>query len=247
MKKFYMFLAVAVLFIFTSTAAHAVVKIEGRYWFPTLDAEVQSGIGGTNVNLVDDIGMSDSEAFWEGRITFEMGSHKIRYAYTPLSWDGEGSSTGIIFGGTPFPPGVPITSSFDVDYHRIGYEYDFIDFLSNRLGVIIDIKYFDIATELKITGTGVTQSETLQAPIPTIGLSAQVGFPLLFSIGGEVSGMTFGDKGYLVDGEVAVNYNPLPLVTLSGGYRLLKLEYEDGVDNAFVELNGPFVMLRAGF
>ncbi|MCP3676594.1 MAG: hypothetical protein GY721_03090 [Deltaproteobacteria bacterium] len=246
MKKFYMFLATAALFIFTSTAAHAVVKIEGRYWFPTLDAEVQSGIGGTNVNLVDDIGINDSEAFGEGRITFEVGSHKIRYAFTPLSWDGQGSSTqSITFGGEVYSASVPITSSLDIDYHRVSYGYDFIDFLSNRLGVIIDIKYFDIATELKTAS--ITQSDTLQAPIPTIGLTAQVGLPLLFSVGGEVSGVTFGDKGYLVDGEVAVNYNPLPLVTLSGGYRLLKLEYEDGVDNAFVELNGPFVLLRAGF
>ncbi|NOS35857.1 MAG: hypothetical protein GQ522_04390, partial [Deltaproteobacteria bacterium] len=116
MKKFYMFLAVAVLFIFTSTAAHAVVKIDGRYWFPTLDAEVQSGIGGTNINLVDDIGMSDSEAFGEGRITLEMGSHKIRYAFTPLSWDGLGTSTqSITFGGTTYTTIETITSSFDVD------------------------------------------------------------------------------------------------------------------------------------
>ena len=140
---------------------------------------------------------------------------------------------------------MPITSSLDIVYHRIGYEYDFVDFLNNHLGVIIDIKYFDIAAELK--GAIGTQSETLQAPIPTIGISAQVGLPLLFSVGGEVTGITLGNKGYLVDGEVAVNYNPLPLVTLSGGYRILKVDYEDGVDNAFIELSGPFVMLRAGF
>lgn len=246
MKRFYMFLAATLLFIFTTTAAHAVVKIEGRYWFPTLDAEVQTGISGTNINLVDDIGISDSEAFGEGRITLEMGSHKIRYAFTPLSWDGQGSSTqSITFGGTTYSTTETITSSLDIDYHRVGYEYDFVDFLNNHFGVIIDIKYFDIAAELK--GASGTASETLQAPIPTIGLSAQVGLPLLFSVGGEVSGITLGDKGYLIDGEVAVNYNPLPLVTLSGGYRLLKLDYEDGVDNAFVEIGGPFVMVRAGF
>ncbi|MFQ5587088.1 MAG: hypothetical protein ACE5GF_09775 [Thermodesulfobacteriota bacterium] len=238
MRRLYLLVAATALFIFTSTAAHAILRVEGRYWFPTLDAEVKSGLLGTELNLVDDLG--------EGRVTLELGGSKLRYAFTPLSWDGDETITqSISFGGQTYSASSQITSSLDVDYHRLGYEYDFIDFLNNKLGVIFDIKYFDVVASLKTVG--IDESEAFKAPIPTIGVVAQVGLPFLFSVGGEVTGITLGDTGHLVDGEAAVNFKPVPLVTLSGGYRVFKVKYEDDDNHVIIDLNGPFIQLRASF
>ena len=249
MRRLYLLLGATLFLIFTSTAAQAVVKVEGRYWFPTLSAEIQSteaALIGDRISLVDDVGLSDSENFPGGRISLELGNHKVRYAYTPLSWDGQKNITrDIDFGGTTYTVSTPVTSSLETDYHRLGYEYDFIDFLGNRLGVIFEIKYFD--TKASLTSAGMSAQESLKFPLPAVGVTGQVGLPFLASVGGELTAFTLGSSGYIVDGEVGVNYNPLPLVTLSGGYRFLKIRIEDGDDFGEFELSGPFILVRGGF
>jgi hypothetical protein len=249
MKRLQIFAVAIFLLILSSSTAHALLKVEGRYWFSNLDSEIkytEAGIMGTEINLIDDLGMDDSENFQEGRITLEMGNHKLRYAYTPLSWDGQKTIIeGIQFGGVPYTAGTLVDSSLDLKYHRLGYEYDFLDVLDNKIGVIFEIKYFDIDARLK--ATGIDESTTAKAPIPTIGVTGQVAIPFLFSVGGELSGITLGSRGYLFDGEVVVSYHPLPLITISGGYRILKMKLEEGDDKALFDLKGPFLVLRAGF
>ncbi|MEE8185759.1 MAG: hypothetical protein V3T96_05155 [Thermodesulfobacteriota bacterium] len=247
MKRLQIFAVAIFLLILSSSTAHALLKVEGRYWFSSLDSEIkytEAGIMGTEINLIDDLGMDDSENFQEGRITLEMGNHKLRYAYTPLSWDGQKSvADPIQFGGETFS--ALVDSSLDIKYHRLGYEYDFLDVLDNKIGVIFEIKYFDIDARLK--ATGIDESTTAKVPIPTIGVTGQVAIPFLFSVGGELSGITLGSRGYLFDGEVVFNFHPLPLITISGGYRILKMKLEEGDDKALFDLKGPFLVLRAGF
>lgn len=249
MKRLQIFAVAIFLLILSSSTAHALLKVEGRYWFSNLDSEIkytEAGIMGTEINLIDDLGMDDSENFQEGRITLEMGNHKLRYAYTPLSWDGQKAITqSIEFGGKTYTATTQVDSSLDLKYHRLGYEYDFLDVLDNKIGVIFEIKYFDIDARLK--ATGIDESTTAKAPIPTIGVTGQVAIPFLFSVGGELSGITLGSRGYLFDGEVVVSYHPLPLITISGGYRILKMKLEEGDDKALFDLKGPFLVLRAGF
>jgi hypothetical protein len=251
MKRLYIVAVAIFLLVLSSSTAHAVLKVEGRYWFSNLDSEIkytEAGVMGTEINLIDDLGMDDSENFQEGRITLEMGNHKLRYGYTSLSWDGQKTITqGIEFGGKTYTGTTLVDSSLDLKYHRFGYEYDLLDVLDNKIGVIFEIKYFDIDARLKADALGYDESTTAKVPIPTIGATVQVGIPFLFSIGGELTGITLGSRGYLFDGEAVVSYHPLPLITVSGGYRILKMKLEEGDDKILFDLKGPFLVLRAGF
>jgi hypothetical protein len=233
--------------LFTASNAFAIVDIEGRYWLTTMDDEVRSGASGTTINLVDDLGVDDKENFFDVRATLELGSHKLRYGYMPLSWEGA-TTTGapINFGGVVFPAAATSTK-LDIDYHRLGYEYDIIDTLNNRLGVIFEVKYFDIDASLTSSVPGVSQSASVKAPVPTIGVAAQVGLPFLLSVGGEVTGISLGSAAWLVDAEAGVNFKPAPFVVVSGGYRLLKFHFDYDDDLVDLSVNGPFVMLRADF
>ena len=79
------------------------------------------------------------------------------------------------------------------------------------------------------------------------GIAAQVGLPFLFSVGGEITGISLGSDAYLVDGEAMVNLKPAPFVIISGGYRVFKLHLENDDDLADITVKGPFVMLKADF
>ena len=229
--------------LLVGTNASAVVDLEGRYWLTTMDDEIKSGTTGTTINFVDDLGVDDKENFFDIRATVELGSHKLRYGYMPMSWSGAKSTAPITFNGQSFSGAV--NSELDIAYHRLGYEYDIIDLLNNRLGVIFEVKYFDI--DAKLTATGVSETASIKAPVPTIGIAAQAGLPFLLSVGGEITGMSLGSAAWLVDAEAGVNFKPAPFVVVSGGYRIFKLHVDYDDDLVDISVSGPFVMLKADF
>ncbi|OGP15204.1 MAG: hypothetical protein A2054_05760 [Deltaproteobacteria bacterium GWA2_55_10] len=247
MRKLAILLAVVFVLGF-GTKASAIVDVEARYWFSDFDDTIRVSEGsavGTDINLVDDLGIDD-ENFVEGRITLELGSHKIRYGYMPLKWEGSNTLTSsIVFNGQTYSASTNVESELKMDYHRLGYEYDIIDTLNNKLGVIFEVKYFDVEASLK--SATLDERESFKAPIPTVGIAAQVGLPFLFSVGGEITGISLGSDAYLVDGEAMVNLKPAPFVIISGGYRVFKLHLENDDDLADITVKGPFVMLKADF
>lgn len=232
--------------ILAGTNAFALVDVEGRYWLTTMDDEVKSGATGTTLNMVDDLGVDDKENFFDVRATVELGSHKLRYGFMPMSWEGTRTTgSAIVFNGVTYPAAT-VNSKLDIAYHRLGYEYDIIDLLNNRLGVIFEVKYFDIDARLT-SSLGQNETASVKAPIPTIGVAAQAGLPFLLSVGGEITGMSFGSAAWLVDAEAGVNFKPAPFVVVSGGYRILKVHVDYDDDLVDLSVSGPFVMLRADF
>ncbi len=251
MKRVYITLLTFLVVALTTPSAHALLSVEGRYWLSTLDSKIkstESGLTGTELDLVDDLGVDKSNGFGGGRVTLELGKHKLRYGYVPLSWEGQKTlSQSIDFAGKTYTATARVDSSLDMKYHRLGYEYDLLDTLGNKVGIIVEAKYFNIDARLKADTLGYDERTSTAAPVPTIGATVQVGLPLLFSVGGELTGMTLGSRGYLLDGEVAVNVKPFPFVSFSGGYRILKMKFEDGDDKGVFDLSGPFLVVRGSF
>lgn len=251
MKKTIIALAVFMTALFAGSRADALVDVEARYWLTNLDSSLVSttaGIPGNEIDFVDDLALDDQEGLVEGRITLELGKHSIRYGYVPMSWDGSNTlSQDVTWGGETFTATTDVDSEITVNYHRLGYRYDIIDLLSNRVGVIVELKYFDADATIK-DSTGVMDvTESFDLPIPTVGVGAQVGLPFLFSVSGEVTGLTLGSTAYMVDAEAMVNLTPAPFVKLSAGYRYMTFHVEQDDDKADLSLSGPFVALRADF
>lgn len=246
MKKILIAFFVVAFAALLSTPAHAVVDVEGRYWLSTLDSNVKAGSVGTDIDLVNTLGMDEKKNFFDGRIVLELGGHSLRYGYVPLEWKGSGSSTVVIsYNGQDYAANVAIDSELNIDYHRLAYQYNFIDTLDNHLGVIVELKYFDI--DAKLESAVRNESISIGAPVPTVGLSAQVAIPFLVKLSGEATGISLGDKAYMYDAEVSLSYKPLPFFDIAGGYRAFKLHAEDGGDELDIEITGPFIMLRADF
>ncbi|HZX36223.1 MAG TPA: hypothetical protein VFF54_07005 [Thermodesulfobacteriota bacterium] len=241
-----MFMAAAVFF---AAEAQAVVEIDARYWFTNLSSDVkvtESGLPGTGIDLADDLGVDDSKGFPEGRVRLGFGDHHVRYSYMPMSWDGDEIITqSVNFDGKTYLAGTRVKSDFDVAYHRLGYEYDIVNTLGNKFGVIAEVKYFDIDASLKSPVNN--ESKSLAVPLPAIGVSVQAGLPAFLSVGAEITGMTAGNAGNLVDAEAFLNLTPAPLVTISAGYRYLALHAEHDDDEVDFKVSGPFATVRVGF
>ena len=230
MKKILLLMVVSALSLFAYSNAEAIVHVEGRYWFTSLDSKVK---------------VTDAKNFWEARVDLNLGSYHLRYAYMPLSWDGSKTITqSINFQGKTYSASTKVDSSLDILYQRLGYRYDIIDTLGNKIGIIFDVKVLDI--DARLNAPGIDKSYSVTAPIPTIGLGAQVGLPFLFSFGGEVTGMAYGDN-QLIDWEASLNFNPIPFTTISGGYRAFALNVKDKDNKVDFALAGPFLMVNVGW
>ena len=248
MRKTLLLLAVFTVLFFAYSSAEAIVHVEGRYWFTNLNAKgkaTEGGLAGTEIDFVDTLGMNRSKNFWEARIDLNLGDHHLRYAYMPLSWEGHGTITQPVnFAGATYNANTQVDSKLDIIYQRVGYRYNIIDMLDNQLGIIFDVKILDIKTNLK--ATGIDKSDSVTAPIPTIGLGAQVGLPFLFSVGGEATGIAYGDN-QLIDWEASINFTPVPFTTISGGYRVFALNVKDKDNKVDFALAGPFLMVNVGW
>jgi len=251
LRRYLLALMAFISLLFISTQALAIVDVEARYWFTNLDTKIEASSGpiiGTNLDLVNDLGVDDLENFVEGRITLELGHHNFRYAYMPLSWSGQATLTrDINFAGRTYPASTQVSTDTQIDYHRFSYRYDFIDTLQNRLGIIAEVKYFDGRVNLKDAAFGLDESTRLQIPIPAIGVGAQMSIPLLAKVGAEITGMTLGSLAYVLDAEANVGFHPLPFMDVSAGYRFLKFHIDKDDDVGSVTLKGPFVTISANF
>jgi hypothetical protein len=244
-------LAVIALFTFTAEAQALTLGVEGRYWFTDLKADAKvsnASIIGSNIDLVNTLNVEPSNNFGELRAFVGVGSHKLRYGYMPMRWTGtKVLSQSVTFNGKTYTAATSVDTEINLVYHRLAYEYDFIDLLNNRLGILLEAKVFDSSASIKANALGFNESKSLFAPIPAVGITGQVGLPFLFSVGGEVTGMSFGSYGHIVDAEGGVNLTPAPFITITGGYRYFKLHVAKDNDSGNFNLTGPFVMLKASF
>ncbi len=252
MKRVSGLLLAAFVVLVLAPRAEAAAEVGVRYWFSDFASEVQvteDNILGTDIDLTDDIDVDQSKNFLEGRVSLHLGSHEIRYGFISMSWDGADSITKTInFAGRTFNIGSSLDATLDVDYHRLGYRYDFVDTLDNRAGVIVELKYLDVDASLEEPLTATDESEAIEVALPTIGVAGQAALPLTgLSVNGEITGITIGSRGHIYDVEGALNFQPAPFVVLSGGYRILVVHADVDDNEVDIAVSGPFVMGRFVF
>ena len=243
------YLACALLF-FGSVAAcfagDATVEFEGRYWVTDMTGKVKvtsNGVGSA-VDFKDDLGMTNRN-FPEGRFTWYTGDNsRIRLAYTELHYSGD-SILGrpIQFKGTTYSASTPVSSDLTLDYLRLGWIWQFINLGSDtfRLGTIIEVKGFSAKTSLKAPTLGLSDSERIAAPLPTVGLALDIKAHRMLAFFAEVSGVSAGRYGSLIDGEAGVKFMPVKNFGLVGGYRVFNVNGKDDPDYVRMNVQGPFI------
>ena len=240
-------LGVLFLFLFVSLcyAEDATVEFEGRYWITDLTGKVkvtEHGVGSV-VDLKDDLGMSNKN-FPEGRFTWYINdSNRIRLAYTELDYSGDTVlQRNIQFKGQTYTVGAPVSSDIDLEYLRLGWIWQFLNADNGmfRLGTLLEIKGFSAKTNVQAPTLGISESEKIMAPLPTVGLALDINPHKMIDIFAEISGVTAGNYGSLIDGEAGVKFKPTKNVSLVAGYRIFSIDAKDNSDYFRMDVKGPF-------
>ena len=223
-----------------------IVDVEGRYWFTDLDAStrVESGsIPGTRLDLRQDLDVDDAN-LPEIRLTFATGlNSKLRLAYLQGNFDGETTlGQSIQFSGRTFGAGTRVDTDLDLYYGRIGWTWQFPVVPGKfRIGPLVEVKGVVVDATIRSRTTGFRVSALLPMAFPTVGAMLSVTPISALDIFAEVSGMTFGSYGHIVDAEAGVRFIPIRFLTLSAGYRVFDVRVEHDDDFAKLKLTGPFI------
>jgi hypothetical protein len=246
-----LWLSIIILFMtpnFAFAQREVTLEFEGRYWFTDLEGKgrvTENGVG-TNIDLKKDLDIED-QGYPEVRLTWHTGpKSKIRIAYTQVNYEGDETLVRTIkFGEETYNVGTRVATDFDVRYIRLGWAWQFINIGNGvvKFGTLLEGKgYWGKATiEAPDLVTPVKESEKFIFGLPTLGVALDLRPHKRLNIFGEASGMTAGRYGYTYDAEAGIQFIPIRILSLIGGYRIMEFKGESDDDYAKVRVHGPFI------
>lgn len=223
-------------------------RIEAAYgWWsadPSLIISSESlGIPGSDVDLVDDLGIVEKR-LGKFNLTLKPGrKHKFRFEYLPIRYEADTVvQRSFVFNGQQYNIGLPVQTEASFKTYRFGYEYDFLFLSRGFAGVLLDVKYTDVQVEL-LSPIG-AEFTTAVAPIPTIGFVGRGYLTPEFSVGGEVSFFrvpgNLSDRydGRYTDYDFNATYNFTKNIGAQAGYRSVDAFYEFDRDSGALKFTG---------
>lgn len=218
-------------------------------WRPTPVFIITSeslGIPGTEVDIVNDLGI-ESKLLREVRLVLRPArKHKFRLHYLPMRYTADTVvQRSFIFNGLNYQVGLPVTTDAHIRTWRVGYEFDFIHRDWWYLGFLADLKYTDVDVELESPlGLEFTRQT---APIPSFGGTSRVYFTRNVSLTGEMTFFkvpenldeNYGGRYFDYDfyGTVNVTRN----FGVQAGYRAVEAFYEVDFDRGDLEFKGFYM------
>jgi len=209
------------------------VEVGGYFWNPTPDIAITSkglGIVGSRIDFVKDLGIEKTK-FKQLKIVLRPGQkHKLRFEYTPITYDAVGSLTAsIIFNGQRYDVAFPVETNLQWKAYRFAYEYDFVYRDRGFFGLLLEAKY----TNVQATLSNILASEfvSAKAPIPSIGAIGRVYVAPNISITGELSGLTTGSlfgedyRAHYADFDLYTTVNFGDHAGAQAGYRSFNVFY----------------------
>lgn len=201
-----------------------------------------NGIG-QKADLEKDLNLDDSEDI-TAEIAFNSGDFHLSFGYLPIEFSGTGTlSVPVVIGEQTFNIGTDVNSDLTIDLYDIGFTYYLInlDDLPTRfqLGLELAVKIADVEATLTESLGVLTATESVTAPIPTIGARARVALADFLGLVGRVGYLEY-DSNHFVDAEAQLEFSPLPTVGIYAGYRYFDLKIDDS--DLFIEtdFSGPF-------
>jgi len=221
------------------------IEFEGRYWMPTLSGLINKGDGlaGTDINLVDDLGIKEDQEFFVGKATLKFfGRNKIRLSYLPLSIDGSKVITrSFNFKGREYRVNTLVNSSVDANILKIGYGLDLISNPIASLGLFVDLNYADVSASINAPDLGFLESGSVTGYLPAIGVGGRVYLiPARLSLSAEVEGLLVSNIGRYIEAEGSAEYVIITNLGLSLGYKIIDLKAEKDDDKGELTLRGPY-------
>ena len=228
-------IGLAILFFLVfSSAASADETFSFRVGYQMLSpsgdlASEEDGFG-TLIDLEDDLDLDDSENV-TAELAISLGNFKLTAGYLPLSFEGDTSlSRSVLFGGKIFPAGTRVASDVDIDIIDIGLTWYLLNFddtpIRFQLGIELAAKITDAEAELNDLTFGFSESISEDLPFPTVGARGKVAFGDFVGLNGRIGYLGYDDNRFL-DADIQLEFSPIPLLGIYGGYRYLDIEIDE--------------------
>jgi hypothetical protein len=244
-------------------------KLGGGVFFPNFDTKLRidnNNIGGTEVDLEDDLGFSSNETtFWVGGYWRFAAKHRFAAAYFQFDRDASiTANTDISIGDEIYPAGARLDSSFKFQVLPISYAYSFLKREKFELAGTIGLNWtkidFDVSGSASIgdKDPDANVSADASVPLPLIGLLFDYHFTPKWSAGlhGEVFWLnidadTIGFSGTLINLRASTEYwffNNVGLGAAVNWYSL-NVDVDDGDWRGILDYQywGPQVYLAVRF
>ncbi|HEU0090864.1 MAG TPA: hypothetical protein VFS78_02050 [Vicinamibacteria bacterium] len=217
------------------------LRLQYREFRPSLTGQAQKGSGdrsGSLVDVTDDLGIADKRTFdVRGTLQFKKG-WKIRGSYTPLKYSGDTEvSRTFTYGDTRYERFERVVTSLKGAYYSADLEWDFLKGPHGFLGAVVGAKMFDVDASLVNASINAREVDTITAPVPVIGLASRI-YAGRVSVEGEVTGLSAGSRGSMLEAEGSVRLHISDRLAAMGGYRHLSLDGKDGKDQVKLKLGG---------
>jgi len=210
-----------------------------------LDSDRGGGIG-TSINLESDLNLTDRKTLPDLEFLWRINPrHGIEGSYVRLNRSGSRTITGEInWGEISFPVNTEVNSTFDSDVWRVAYRYSPInDGAGNELALLLGAHYTTLKTSLSGPSGNLSQTASVDFPLPTIGLRGGWRFADNWRLTGfaQLLKVKIGDyDGGLYNGAAAVEWAFLPQAYAGLGYNYYKYTLTSTKEHARGEFNFRF-------
>jgi hypothetical protein len=210
---------------------------------PSGDVAVSAdGITGTTLDVEDDLSLDDSEDYFL-EAALQLGSFRLFAAYLPISFSGNSVlDRDIDFNGETFVQGSRVETDVDIDIYEAGLAWYLLNIddmpVRVQFGPEATVKYVDAQARMQDGTSGINESDSFGAPVPTIGARARVAIGDSLGAVGRVGYMEYGSNSFL-DVDAQVEFSPLPMVGLFAGYRYLDVDLDENDVMIDATFSGP--------
>ena len=230
------------------------IGARGYYWFPGFKADMKSdsaGLSGTDVNLKDNLDVG-TKAFPSVEVFGGLGRNHLGLTYTPIAYSGSTTlATRIDFNGKTFAAGTNVDSDLKLRMLDLEYRFTALNMENIMAGFSIDaigqIKYIDGEARIFVPATGVEGKQSVQLPIPMVGVGAHVGLLLnLLEARAKITGIGYSGN-YLYEALADISLTPFPFLDIHAGYKVIRVHLDRNDFFLNADFAGPYLALTVSF
>ncbi len=228
------------------------VRLDIGVWRPVTSisgAGERNGIQGTQIDFTSEFGVPDRTFLQFGVRARPTRQQLISFRLVPVRYEMTAAlNHDVLFAGTMFRAGVPITTTVSWNAFGVAYQYDMVARPRFRFGILGEIERTNVVLELaNPTVHEITNSSV--ATLPLIGLATRFAIGAKSSAAIVVKGLGIPDKpneeygGHYLEAEASWHW---PITTHAGlevAYRFLDIRHLGQEDSGRLRLKGPTVAL----
>jgi hypothetical protein len=227
------------------------IGVRGYYWFPGFKADMKSdsaGLAGSDINLKDNLDVG-TKSFPSVEVFGGLGKHHLGLTYTPIAYSGSTRlAIPVNFDGKTFAAGANVDTDLKLRMLDLEYRFTALNMENILAGFSLDaigqIKYIDGEAKIAAPALGVEAKQSVQLPIPMVGVGAHVGLLLnILEARAKITGTSYSGN-YLYEALADLSWTPFPLLD---GYKVIRVHLDRNDLYLNSEFAGPYAALTVSW